>query len=236
MATRRIDVYSTLLARITSWDLPPGSPLREEELAANLSVSRTPVREALARLRSDGLVEQRSGQIATVSDVGVDDTVAVYQARDALETYAVQLAARSPQRSLFAPLASDYDRFAGQAEGADQPTDRLYAISDEFDLALLRAVPNSYLLGPLQATRAALLRLRRLSALDPARLAAAARQRADECRAIAAGDADEAARISHDRIQASLHHTIGVLLDGRIAHVRPSALRSGSGDDLAPPR
>ncbi|MCG8917171.1 GntR family transcriptional regulator [Actinokineospora sp. PR83] len=225
MATRRIDVYSKLLADITSWELPPGSPLREEELAAHLGVSRTPVREALARLRSDGLVEQRSGQIARVSPVGLDDTVAVYQARDALETYAVQLAARSSQRSLFAPLASGYDRFAEQAPRTDELTDRLYALSDEFDQALLRAVPNGYLLGPLQATRAALLRLRRLSSFAPSRLTVAARQRADECRAIAAGDAESAGRLSHERIQSSLHHVISALLDGQTARVLPSTLR-----------
>ncbi|OLR94392.1 GntR family transcriptional regulator [Actinokineospora bangkokensis] len=224
MATRGIDVYSALLADITSWQLPPGDPLREEELAARLGVSRTPVREALARLRADGLVEQRSGQIATVSAVGVDATIAVYQARDALETYAVQLAALSPQRTLFAPLADDYARFADDAQDPDRSVDRLYGISDAFDQALLRAVPNPHLLGPLQATRALLLRLRRLSSADPSRMTTAARHRAEECRAIAAGDAGEAGRISHDRIQSSLQHMVTTLLAGRAADLVPPAL------------
>lgn len=220
MPARRTDAYATLLDEITTWRLAPGSPLREEHLASRLGVSRTPVREALARLRSEGLVEQQPGQIATVAPVGIDSTIAVYQARDALESYAVQLAARSAQRTLFEPLR---DAYAALAEDTGGRTDELYRVSDEFDDAVRRAVPNPYLLGPLEVSRVALLRLRRLAALDPARLAAAARQRADECRAIVAGDAAAAGRLSHERIEASLQHAVSALLDGRTApYVTPT--------------
>jgi DNA-binding GntR family transcriptional regulator len=49
-------VYDRLLARIALGDYAPGSALNEKELAAQLGVSRTPVREALLRLRLEGLV------------------------------------------------------------------------------------------------------------------------------------------------------------------------------------
>ena len=51
-----ISVYDELLARIALGDYAPGSPLSEKDLAAELGVSRTPVREALLRLQLEGLV------------------------------------------------------------------------------------------------------------------------------------------------------------------------------------
>jgi DNA-binding GntR family transcriptional regulator len=218
-----VDVYAALLEEITTWSAPPGAALREEDLAARLGVSRTPVREALARLRADGLVEQRPGQIATVAPVGVDTTVAVYQARDALESYAVQLAARSVRRDLFTPLQASYAAFADTRD-EDRSSDRLFALTDDFDDALGQAVANPYLLGPLQSTRAALVRLRRLAALHPTRMTEAARQRAAECHAIATGDAETAGRLSHDRIGASLQHVLETLAADRAAPFVPPPL------------
>ena len=53
----RIQVYAALRQAIVRGELEPGQQISENALAANLGVSRTPVREALARLRDDRLVE-----------------------------------------------------------------------------------------------------------------------------------------------------------------------------------
>ena len=62
-------VYNRLLAGIALGDYAPGSALKEKELAAELGVSRTPVREALLRLRLEGLVRvvPRGGIFVAVS-------------------------------------------------------------------------------------------------------------------------------------------------------------------------
>ena len=57
----RDHVYSRLQQAIVSGDLPPGERLRDQDLAAQFGVSRTPVREALQRLEDEGLVETRAG-------------------------------------------------------------------------------------------------------------------------------------------------------------------------------
>ena len=54
--------YLSIRARILSGAFPPGTPLREEMLAGEIGVSRTPVREALGRLLADGLVESARNQ------------------------------------------------------------------------------------------------------------------------------------------------------------------------------
>ena len=54
-------LYRTIRDRICLFEYPPGGRLSEEELAAEFSVSRTPVRRVLARLEAEGLIEARHG-------------------------------------------------------------------------------------------------------------------------------------------------------------------------------
>lgn len=127
------------------------------------------------------------------------------------------------KRALFTPVAEQYEAFAA-ANGDDRSVDALYDLADTFDDALARAVPNTRPLGPLVAARAALLRLRRLSALSTDRLTVAAQSRAATCRAIAVGDAAEAGRLNHERVQASLAHSPSIVLAGKTAPLVPPAL------------
>jgi DNA-binding GntR family transcriptional regulator len=89
----RTRAYAALREAIVAMELPPGARLSENELAAQLGVSRTPVREALIRLRDEQLVEiapQRGTFVTPISVRGVRDAQFV---REALECAAVRLAA-----------------------------------------------------------------------------------------------------------------------------------------------
>jgi DNA-binding GntR family transcriptional regulator len=86
-------VYAAVRDAIVTCELEPGQQISENELAAQLGVSRTPIREALARLRDDRLVEivpQLGTFVSRISVSGVDDAQFL---REALETSAVRLAA-----------------------------------------------------------------------------------------------------------------------------------------------
>ena len=85
-------VYQNLLERILSGVLPPGAALREIELARELAVSRTPVREALARLVEDGLAENKPNRRTVVRRLGHAEIIELYQVREALEGMAAELA------------------------------------------------------------------------------------------------------------------------------------------------
>ena len=74
--------------------LAPGQRLKEEKLARELGMSRTPVREALLVLQSEGLVESIPRRGATVRSYAVDDLDDMYQLRAVLEGYAARRAAR----------------------------------------------------------------------------------------------------------------------------------------------
>src|SRR5437879_8160696 len=78
---------------ILSGELPPGSPLRLEELAARLGMSISPVREAVRRLESLGLAVHVPHRGARVSDLALDDLRDTYEVRLVLEPLAVRRAA-----------------------------------------------------------------------------------------------------------------------------------------------
>jgi DNA-binding GntR family transcriptional regulator len=80
-------------AAIIDGRLAPGRRLKEEELARELGMSRTPVREALLLLQSEGLVESIPRRGATVRSYAADDLDDMYQLRAVLEGYAARRAA-----------------------------------------------------------------------------------------------------------------------------------------------
>lgn len=69
----RHEIHAELRERIILLDLPPGSRLREEELAERFGVSRTPIRQVLDRLEFEGLVEQGDGRGARVSTLDLKE-------------------------------------------------------------------------------------------------------------------------------------------------------------------
>lgn len=86
-------VVSHLRNLILSGALPPGQHLVQEELSELLGVSRTPIREALNRLASEGLVTISTYKGASVARFSTDDLTGVYSIRAGLESYATYLAA-----------------------------------------------------------------------------------------------------------------------------------------------
>lgn len=88
-------VAGVLRSEIFSGRLKPGEPLRERLLAEQLGVSRTPVREALFTLQSEGLIELTPNRGATVRTITSHDIMQVYMLREVLEAYAAKEAAAS---------------------------------------------------------------------------------------------------------------------------------------------
>src|SRR5882724_2835899 len=92
--TRAGAVAQRLREMITSGELPLGSRLRQNEIAARLGVSSTPVREAFLLLAREGLVHQDTHRGAVVFSPTVADVQENYEIRIALECLAIELATR----------------------------------------------------------------------------------------------------------------------------------------------
>lgn len=85
--------YQLIKKKILLLEFVPGQPLQELELSEMLSMSRTPVREAIERLVADCFAEKSANNRTIVSRVSVDGFIELYDIREALETLCVSLAA-----------------------------------------------------------------------------------------------------------------------------------------------
>ncbi len=87
--TIREKAYQYIQNRIASGDLPSGSAISEILLAKELGSSRTPVREAISQLVSEGLLEQMPNRSTVVVRLTREDIVDLYELREALELYVI---------------------------------------------------------------------------------------------------------------------------------------------------
>lgn len=110
---RSEEVYALLREEITDGVIPPGAPLVEDEIAARLGVSRTPVRESIQRLAADGLVESRRRRWVVHLHTA-EEVAAIYDVRAALESHAARLAATRATDEELAEIEQQRDRMTGK--------------------------------------------------------------------------------------------------------------------------
>jgi DNA-binding GntR family transcriptional regulator len=91
-------VYRTLRRALATGQIPEGTRLVETDLAARLGVSRTPVRDALRRLESDGFAERGSGGGLWSRTIGPDDIKDLFLVRAELDELAARLACERAKR------------------------------------------------------------------------------------------------------------------------------------------
>ena len=82
-------VTEAIRTLILSGELPPGSRIGQEALAAHFNVSRIPVREALSRLESDGLVVLKPSSGAWVARLDLQECIEIYKIRERIEPLAL---------------------------------------------------------------------------------------------------------------------------------------------------
>jgi GntR family transcriptional regulator, rspAB operon transcriptional repressor len=159
--TTRVEAYDALRASIISLQRTPGQRLSEAELARELGVSRTPVREAIIQLRAEGLVEVAPQLGSFVSKISLRSVREAQFAREALECAAVRVAAEridaDAARRLRQNLASQR---AAQASG---DLEQFYRLDEEFHRELVAASGYPGISELLDRSRAHLNRVRRLS-------------------------------------------------------------------------
>jgi DNA-binding GntR family transcriptional regulator len=102
---------------ILSGDLEPGRRLKEADLANELGLSRTPVREALLVLQAEGLIDSFPNRGAVVPERSPEDMLGIYQLRGLLEGHACRLAARSVAPTDIDDLSDSCDRFDAAPDG-----------------------------------------------------------------------------------------------------------------------
>lgn len=129
--TEKGQVYSRLRQTIQK-RCQPGQALSEPELAKLLGVSRTPVRDALARLEKDGLVKIIPRKGAFVSSLGVMDIHELFEAREAIETFAIRRVGGRVDLQALNRLEAMMDRIYANLRPEEAPRERFQALSGVF--------------------------------------------------------------------------------------------------------
>ena len=146
----RDQIYDRLRAAILSGELLPGSPIIEAEVAASLGASRTPVREALRRLETEGMLEPRGARGSVVRELKRDEVECIFEIREALET----LAARRASRRMTDKDLADFERLVERMRkhvDDKREMERLDTLFHDRILALAEGIRLKRMLGDLRA-------------------------------------------------------------------------------------
>lgn len=144
-ATAAERAHTSIRDAIMRGDYAPGTMLSENDLAAVLSMSRTPVRAALARLQDEGWVTIYAQRGALVRELTADEVRELAEARLALESAGVQRASAAQRDGLAARLADNLDRQEQALTSGDVPAFALLAL--QFHRAFVEASGNGILLS-----------------------------------------------------------------------------------------
>ena len=208
----RTGPYEQIYRRIIEGVYRPGERLIEQRIAEELAVSRTPVREALVRLRDERLVAivpQLGTFVTLISNEGVEDAAFV---REALECAAIRLATEAASEDDLADLqanlaAQDRAQEAGDADTFDRLDDALHRRLCELSGREIAWQLSRRANGHLD-------RVRRLSLPEPGYLG----EMVSEHRAVVAAVADR----DPDVAEATLRHHLRMVLSSlpaiRVAH------------------
>lgn len=111
--------YRYLKTQIMSAALPPGASLNEQEIAATLGISRTPVREAIRKLEQDGLARRYPNRGVIVTKLSIRDVLEIWQLREILEPAACRLAAPRVEGAALGRLERALLDLRGRRAGAE---------------------------------------------------------------------------------------------------------------------
>jgi DNA-binding GntR family transcriptional regulator len=183
-------IAAEIRSRITTGRLPLGARISDKQLAAELNVSRTPVREALVQLQSEGLVVMRPQSGTFVVDLSIAEVRDICATRAILEAGAIRLAAEAGSADAMARLGLLVGRAAIALNDGD------LVLCDELDCqfheGIVAASANAYLIRAYSGISDRLRALRHRLPREPDRMARAIAQHRHIIDLWAAGRLDQA--------------------------------------------
>ena len=203
--------YTILKRQVLSLQLEPGASVSEGELAARLGMSKTPVREALARLRRDGLVDSAPRSGHQITPVTVKDARDLFEVRTVLEGEAAAGAAR---RGSDVEHLRDLDALCGRRYDPGEPGSiaDFLEVNTAFHLAVAQLGGNRRLCEHLAQVLEQLERYMHIGLALRLRDEEIAHEHHDLLLAIASGDVEKAREIAVEQSRASHRMVIDGLI------------------------
>jgi len=194
-------VFDAIREAILDGTLAPGERLMEAQLAEELGVSRTPVREAIRQLELAGFVVMIPRRGAYVADISLKDVAEVFEIRGALEGLAAALAAERASDEEIEQLERLLVEIANCVEEKD--VNRMVELDTRFHDYLYKASRNERLGQILSSLREQIQRFRTRTLSNPARMRVALEEHRSLVEALAARDAEAAARAASQHIESA---------------------------------
>lgn len=175
MTTQTTAVIDLIIGRIDEGTLLPGQPIDEKEMMADCGVSRTPVREALIRLETDGLVQRHARKGAVIFQPNVSEFLTILEVHANLESFAAGLAAQRITDNVAGELrdilaaCEDHARIHGHGQPAEY-----YALNMRFHEVIVRAAHNDVLADMVKTNARKLMAYYRMRYRNPGAATASA--------------------------------------------------------------
>jgi DNA-binding GntR family transcriptional regulator len=192
-------VYTSLQTHLRSGAIAAGQPLQEVQLAELLGVSRTPVREAMARLASEGLLSSE-GRSFVVPELSLADVDSIYEIRFLVEPAALRgIAATAADPAIRAPI----DAALADAVAAHRANDAgaFREAAARFRAAWLALVPNSRLVRVVEQYADHMQHIRAMTLGDAKVRGIVLKGLKQVGAALAKGDGDAAAAAMHENLR-----------------------------------
>lgn len=216
------EAYDRLRNAIREGGLRPGQRVTEAELATRLGISRTPVRHALTRLETEGLLSHEPRRGLVVSRPDHLQVIELYAMREVLEATAARFAAQHASESEITALARLVDE---EASGTQAPA-TLSAINLRLHTLLHRAAHNRYLLRSLAQLTDAMALLPTMLG-DPARARQSQEEHLAILEALRRRDAEAAEAAMRRHLRSAQDHRLSWLMaqiEGQQARPEPAEL------------
>lgn len=166
-SSRSTSIVSALKERILGWEYPPEYSLTEEALCEEFGVSRSPAREALRALATNGFLKKMPNRGYVVKQLNLQEVLEVYELRLALELFVVeQLAERDEPIKEVKNLRQTWTALLN---GHPRKGEELAELDTKFHETLAQAVGNRMLLNELRVINERLLVFRMIDFARPER-------------------------------------------------------------------
>lgn len=192
-------VYEQLKLQILTGKITPGTRMMEVELADEMGVSRTPVREAIRKLEKEGLVTIEPRRGAYASDISVKDMVDTLEVREDLEGLAAAMAVERMTDDQLEELLQITRKYSEAIKNSD--TEKIISYDEAFHKYIVACSGNKTLIQLSETVQELALRFRYLFYDDFSRYENMPVEHRIIIDAIKGGDAETARQIAEDHVK-----------------------------------
>ncbi len=192
-------VFDSLREAIISGSLPPSERLMEIQLAEEMGVSRTPVREAIRKLELEGLVVMIPRKGAYVAGMSIKDIVDVFEIRGALEGLAAELASERVTDEELESMERYLVKISEEIESGD--LSKVVETDTDFHTLIYKASRNARLSQIISNLREQIQRFRTTSLSFPGRMKIALEEHRKIVEAISSRDGELARKLAQEHIE-----------------------------------